>query len=116
MIEDAMIIAGDSYREATRRKGVVFLLLLIAVAQVAVFSLYEEISLGVSDKMLMDSGLAMVTLVGIMSSMGVVFQVPKELRDRTASVRPRTGEEKTVSMIEIKAHLRVYQFFQNHKS
>ncbi len=84
MIEDAMIIAGDSYREATRRKGVVFLLLLIAVAQVAVFSLYEEISLGVSDKMLMDSGLAMVTLVGIMSSMGVVFQVPKELRDRTA--------------------------------
>lgn len=84
MIEDAMIIAGDAYREATRRKGIVYLLLAIAVAQVSVFSLYDEISLGVADKMLMDSGLAMVLMVGMFSAMSVAFQVPKELRDRTA--------------------------------
>jgi ABC-type transport system involved in multi-copper enzyme maturation permease subunit len=84
MIEDVMTIAGDAYRDATRRKGIVYLLLLIAVAQVSVFSLYDEISLGIANKMLTDAGLAMVFLVGIISAMSVAFQVPKELRDRTA--------------------------------
>lgn len=84
MFQDAMIIAGDAYRDATRRKGVVYLLLLIAIAQVAVFSLYGEISLGVEDKMLMDASLAMISLVGLVSALSIGFQVPRELRERTA--------------------------------
>lgn len=84
MISDAYTIAGDAFRDATRRKGVVYLLLLIAIAQVSVFSLYGEISLGIEDKMLMDASLGMVYLVGLVSAFSVAFQVPRELRERTA--------------------------------
>jgi hypothetical protein len=84
MLQDAMIIAGDAFRDATRRKFVVFLLLMIAVLQVAVFSLYGEISLGVHDKMLKDASLAMVSIVGLISALSIGFQVPRELRERTA--------------------------------
>ena len=84
MFQDAMIIAGDAYRDANRRTGVVYLLLIIAILQVAVFSLYGEISLGVEDKMLMDASLGMVSLVGLISALSIGFQVPRELRERTA--------------------------------
>ncbi|MBF0196758.1 MAG: ABC transporter permease subunit [Planctomycetes bacterium] len=84
MIEDAMIIAGDAYRDATKRKGVVYFLLGIAILQVGVFSLYEEISLGVADKLVKDAAVGMLSLVGILSGLTVIFQVPRELRERTA--------------------------------
>ena len=84
MIEDIMTIAGDAYRDATRRKIVVYLLLLIAIAEVSVFSLYDEISFQSANKLVTDAGLAMTLLVGVLSALSVAFQVPKELRDRTA--------------------------------
>lgn len=84
MIGDAWIIAGDAYRDATRRKGVVYTLLALAVVQVAAFSLYEEISLGISGKMVTDASLAMVYIVGIISALSIAFQIPRELRERTA--------------------------------
>lgn len=84
MINDAMIIAGDAFRDANRRKGVVYFLLLIAIAQVAVFSLYGEISLGIENKLLKDVGLGMVALVGLLSALAMAFQIPRELREKTA--------------------------------
>jgi ABC-type transport system involved in multi-copper enzyme maturation permease subunit len=84
MIQDAMTIAGDSFRDANRRKGVVLFLLLIAIAQVGVFKLYGEISLGIEDKLLKDVGLGMIALVGILSGLTMAFQIPRELREKTA--------------------------------
>jgi len=84
MLNDAMTIAGDAFRDANRRKGVVYFLLLIAIAQVAVFALYGEISLGIEDKLLKDVGLGMISLVGLLSALAMAFQIPRELREKTA--------------------------------
>ena len=84
MLHDALTIAGDAYRDANRRRSVVFFLLFIAVLQVAVFSLYGDISLGIEDKLLKDSGMAMVMVVGLFSALTAAFQIPRELRERTA--------------------------------
>lgn len=84
MLHDALTIAGDSYRDANRRKGVVYFLLLMAVLQVSVFALYRDISLGIEDKLIKDFGLAMLTFVGVLSALTAAFQIPRELRDRTA--------------------------------
>jgi|SaaInlStandDraft_1057018.scaffolds.fasta_scaffold07624_3 ABC-type transport system involved in multi-copper enzyme maturation permease subunit len=83
-MNDVMTIANDAYRDATKRKGVTFFLLFLAIAQVAVFSLYEEISLGIHEKMIKDASLGILYLVGIISAMALAFQVPRELRERTA--------------------------------
>ena len=83
-MNDVMTIAADAYRDATKRKGVTYFLLFLAIAQVAVFSLYEEISLGIHEKMIKDASLGVLYLVGIVSSMALAFQVPRELRERTA--------------------------------
>jgi len=84
MLNDAMTIAGDAFRDANRRKGVVYFLLIIAIAQVAVFALYGEISLGIEDKLLKDVGLGMISLVGLLSALAMAFQIPRELREKTA--------------------------------
>lgn len=84
MFQDAMNIAADAYRDANRRKGVVYLLLGIAILQVAVFALYGDISMGIENKLLKDMGLAMTALVGVLSGLTVAFQIPREIRERTA--------------------------------
>jgi hypothetical protein len=84
MLNDALVIAVDSYKSANRRKGIVYFLLIVAILQVGVFSLYGEISQGNQIKMLKDVGLGMITLVGLLSALTTAFQIPGELRDRTA--------------------------------
>lgn len=84
MFQDALTIAADAYKDANRRKGVIYFLLAIAILQIAIFSLYGDISLGNKDKLLKDVGLAMVWLVGLLSALTVGFQIPRELRERTA--------------------------------
>jgi len=84
MLNDAMNIALDAYKSANRRKGVVYFLLMIAVLQVAVFAKYEDISLNIADKMLRDVGLAMIAIVGALTALTTAFQIPAELRDKTA--------------------------------
>lgn len=79
-----MVIAMDAYKSANRRKGVVYFLLLIGILQISVFALYGEISLGIENKLIKDVSLGMLTLVGILSGLTIAFQVPRELRDKTA--------------------------------
>lgn len=83
-MNDVMTIAADAYKDASKRKGVTYFLLFLAMAQVAIFSLYEEISLGIHDKMIKDASLGILYLVGVVSSLALAFQVPRELRERTA--------------------------------
>jgi hypothetical protein len=84
MLNDAMVIAIDAYKSANRRKGVVYFLLVIAILQVAVFAKYEDISLNIADKMLKDVGLAMIAIVGALTALTTAFQIPTELRNKTA--------------------------------
>ena len=84
MIQDSLVIGIDAYKSANRRKGTIFLLLLIAILQVAVFALYKDISLGIEDKLLKDVGLGMILIVGAISGLTAAFQIPTELRERTA--------------------------------
>ena len=84
MIQDVMTIANDAFKDANSRKTVVYFLLLIAITQVAVFALYGDISLGIENKLLTDVGLGMVALVGLLSALATAFQIPRELREKTA--------------------------------
>jgi hypothetical protein len=84
MLNDALVIAIDAYKSANRRKGVVYFLLFIAIIQVSVFALYGDISLGIENKMLKDIGLGMIAIVGALTALTTAFQIPAELRDRTA--------------------------------
>ncbi|MBF0243826.1 MAG: hypothetical protein HQL31_00955 [Planctomycetes bacterium] len=84
MISDAWNIANDAYADANRRKAIINLLLTIAVIQVWVFDRYNEISLGIEKKLLQDVGVSMIYLVGVLSALTVAFQIPSELRNKTA--------------------------------
>jgi len=82
-MNDIMTVAQETANRALRRKSFYFLL-LGAIVIAASGQLYGELNAGAADLYTLDLGLAMVHLVALLSALFICFDLPNELRERTA--------------------------------
>ncbi|MHC4870829.1 MAG: ABC transporter permease subunit [Planctomycetota bacterium] len=82
-MSDIMTVAQGTFERFARIKSL-YLILLICIMDVAAMGLYNELTLGLDKELMVDCALAIITVVGLLSAMVVAFDVPRELREKTA--------------------------------
>lgn len=82
-MNDTIAIAQSTFHRFARIKAL-YLILTICVLDVAAMSLYKTLSLGLQGELMLDCALALTLVVGLITSMVAAFEVPRELRERTA--------------------------------
>ncbi|MBN2713851.1 MAG: ABC transporter permease subunit [Planctomycetes bacterium] len=82
-MNDIITIAQSTFYRVARMKAL-YLILIICVLDVYAMSTYGELSLGLQDQLMVDCALALMLVVGLITSMVAAFEIPRELRDRTA--------------------------------
>lgn len=82
-MNDIMTIAQSTFYRVARMKAL-YLILLICVLDVAAMSAYKELSLGMEEQLMIDCALALALVAGLVSAMIAAFEVPRELREKTA--------------------------------
>jgi len=76
-------IAQSTFYRIARMKSL-YVILMICVLDVAAMAAYRELSLGMQDELMIDCALALALVVGLITSMVSAFEIPRELRERTA--------------------------------
>jgi len=84
-MRDIITIAESTFYRMARTKSLYFIL-AICVADVWAMSRYGEISLGMERELMKDCALALCLIVGVLTSLTASFEIPRELRERTASM------------------------------
>ncbi len=82
-MNDVITIAESTFARIARMKSVYFILLIL-VADVWAMSNYGELSLGMAQELMIDCALAVALVVGLITSMVAAFEIPRELREKTA--------------------------------
>lgn len=82
-MSDIITVAQGTFERFARIKSL-YLILIICILDVAAMGLYNELTLGLDQELMIDCALAIITVVGLLSAMVVAFDVPRELREKTA--------------------------------
>lgn len=82
-MNDIVTIAQSTFYRVARLKAL-YVILAICVMDVAAMSAYKEISLGMHDELMKDCALAISLVVGLLTAMVAAFEIPRELREKTA--------------------------------
>lgn len=82
-MSDIMTVLQSTFERYARLKAL-YLILFICVLDVAAMGLYKELSIGRDRELMFDCALAIATIVGLLTAMTAAFDVPRELREKTA--------------------------------
>ncbi len=82
-MNDVMTIAESTFYRIARLKAL-YMILIICVLDVAAMSAYEDLSMGMAKELMFDCALAISLVVGVITSMVAAFEIPRELREKTA--------------------------------
>jgi len=82
-MDDIITIAQSTFQRVARMKAL-YVILAICVLDVAAMSAYKDLSLGMEKELMFDCALALSLIVGLITSMVAAFEVPRELREKTA--------------------------------
>jgi len=84
-MRDIITIAESTFHRIARIKSL-YLMLLICIADVWAMSRYHEISLGMEQELMKDCALALCLIVGMITALVAAFEIPRELREKTATM------------------------------
>lgn len=82
-MNDIITIAQSTFQRVAGMKAL-YVILAICVMDVAAMAAYKEISLGMERELMTDCALAISLVVGLLSAMVAAFEIPRELREKTA--------------------------------
>src|SRR5436190_8891377 len=82
-MDNVIAIAKSTYSRHAKQKAL-YLLWLILIALISLAHRYDVLSIGRSKILLVDLGLALLSLVGAGSVLILGFEIPRELRQRVA--------------------------------
>ncbi len=82
-MSDIITVAQSTFERFARLKAL-YVILVICILDVAAMGLYHELSMGLDKQLMADCALAIVTVVGLLTAMVAAFEVPRELREKTA--------------------------------
>lgn len=82
-MNDILTVAQSTFERFARIKAL-YVILTICVLDVAAMGLYRELSLELDPQLMADCALAIITGVGLLTAMVAAFEVPRELREKTA--------------------------------
>lgn len=84
-MSDLIAIAQNTFGRMVRIKAL-YVILGACVVNVWAMGLYGDLSVGQDQAMMFDAGLAFCLIVGMLTAMSGVFEVPRELREQTAQL------------------------------
>jgi len=82
-MSDIITVAQSTFERFARLKAL-YVILVICILDVAAMGLYRELSMELDQQLMADCALAIVTVVGLLTAMVAAFEVPRELREKTA--------------------------------
>jgi Cu-processing system permease protein len=82
-VSDIITVAQGTFERYARLKAL-YLMLVICVLDVAVMGLYDELTLGLAKQLMIDCAGAILTVVALLTAMVTAFDIPRELREKTA--------------------------------
>ncbi|MHC4884570.1 MAG: ABC transporter permease [Planctomycetota bacterium] len=82
-MSDIMTVLQSTFERYARLKAL-YLILFICVLDVAAMGLYKELTIGRERELMFDCALAIASIVGLLTAMTAAFDIPRELREKTA--------------------------------
>jgi len=82
-MDNVLAIAGSTYAQHAKSKAL-YLLWILLIVLITSANRYDVLSIGRSKVLLVDLGLALISLVGAGSVLVLGFEVPRELRQKVA--------------------------------
>lgn len=82
-MSDIMTVAQSTFERFARLKAL-YVILVICIIDVAAMGLYKDLTMGLHENLMVDAALAIITVVGMLTAMVAAFEVPRELREKTA--------------------------------
>lgn len=83
-MNDIITVAQSTFHRVARM-GALYFILLICILDVAAMSRYGELSLGMERQLVVDAAQAILLVVALFSAMVAAFEIPRELRDKSAT-------------------------------
>jgi ABC-type transport system involved in multi-copper enzyme maturation permease subunit len=83
-MQDIVTVAQSTFGKLARLKSL-YVILVICVLDVWAMSRYGVLSLGMEKALVMDAAMAMALIVALVTAMSVAFEIPRELRDKSAT-------------------------------
>ncbi len=84
-MRDIITIAQSTFYRIARLKAL-YVMLVNCILDVWAMSRYHEISLGIEKELMIDCALALCLIVGLISALIAAFELPRELREKTATM------------------------------
>src|SRR3989339_575077 len=82
-MDDILTIAQSTFYRVARLKSL-YVILVICVLDVLAMAAYADLSLGMEKELMFDCALALALVVGLITAMVAAFEIPRELREKTA--------------------------------
>jgi len=82
-MNDIITIAQTTFYRVARMPAL-YVILLICIFDVAAMALYKDISINMEQELMFDCAQAMTLVVALITSMVAAFEIPRELREKTA--------------------------------
>jgi ABC-type transport system involved in multi-copper enzyme maturation permease subunit len=82
-MNDVITIAQSTFYRIARMKSL-YLILVICILDVAAMANYGVLSMGIEKQLSVDCALALMLVVGLVTAMSAAFEIPRELREKTA--------------------------------
>jgi ABC-type transport system involved in multi-copper enzyme maturation permease subunit len=82
-MSDILTVAQSTFERFARLKAL-YVILAICIIDIAAMGLYEELTMDIEEQLMADAALAIVTVVGLITALVAAFEIPRELRDKTA--------------------------------
>ncbi len=83
-MNDIITVAQSTFYRIARMKSL-YIILAICIMDVAAMSRYKDLSLGMEKELMVDAALAILTIIAVISAMVAAFEIPRELRDKSAT-------------------------------
>lgn len=83
MLGDIKTVAQGTFDRYFRMKEL-YVIIILCIVNVAVLGRYDELTLHAGREFMIDGALAILTIVGLITAMAVVFEKSRELREKTA--------------------------------
>lgn len=82
-MNDIITIAQSTFSRFARLKSL-YLILVICILDITAMASYKDLSFGMHQELMIDCALAICLIVGLITAMASAFEIPRELRERTA--------------------------------
>lgn len=83
MLGDIKTVAQGTFDRYFHMKEL-YIIILLCIVLVSIFGRYDELTLRMGKEFMLDGALAVLSIVGLVTAMSVIFEKSREMRDKTA--------------------------------